>query len=68
MYYARFRVNNSGTRMNNGRRMGREKKRNFTIEIVPNDTRVLSLELLENSLNSFSEQSIAFRKINNGEQ
>lgn len=68
MYYARFRVNNSGTRMNNGRRMGREKKRNFTIEIVPNDTRVLSLELLENSLNSFSEESIAFRKINNGEQ
>lgn len=36
MYYARFRVNNSGTRMNNGRMMGREKKRNFTIEIVPN--------------------------------
>lgn len=68
MYYARFRVNNSGTRMNNGRMMGREKKRNFTIEIVPNDTRVLSLELLENSLNSFSEESIAFRKINNGEQ
>lgn len=67
MYYARFRVNNSGTRMNNGRMMGREKKRNFTIEIVPNDTRV-SLELLENSLNSFSEASIAFRKINNGEQ
>lgn len=68
MYYARFRVNNSGTRMNNGRMMDREKKRNFTIEIVPNDTRVLSLELLENSLNSFSEASIAFRKINNGEQ
>lgn len=68
MYYARFRVNNSGTRMNNGRMMDREKKRNFTIEIVPNDTRVLSLELLENSLNSFSEESIAFRKINNGEQ
>lgn len=68
MYYARFRVNNSGTRMNNGRMMGREKKRNFTIEIVPNDTRVLSLELPENSLNSFSEVSIAFRKINNGEQ
>lgn len=33
-----------------------------------NRSKCVSLELLENSLNSFSEASIAFRKINNGEQ